>query len=29
MQMSAYEKAILLDRNPDAPTGLDAFITLQ
>lgn len=29
MQMSAYEKAILLDRNPDAPTGLDAFITLR
>lgn len=28
MQMSAYEKAILLERNPDAPTGLDAFITL-
>lgn len=29
MQMSAYEKAILLGHNPDAPTGLDAFITLK
>ncbi|MDD3338333.1 MAG: SIS domain-containing protein [Lachnospiraceae bacterium] len=28
MQMIAYAKSILLDRNPDAPTGLDAFITL-
>lgn len=29
MQMTAYEKAILLGRNPDQPTGLDAFITLK
>lgn len=29
MQICAYEKAILSGRNPDAPTGLDAFITLN
>ena len=29
MQLIAYEKSILLERNPDAPTGLDAFITLK
>ncbi len=28
MQMLAYEKALVLGTNPDAPTGLDAFITL-
>lgn len=28
MQMISYEKSLLLGRNPDAPTGLDAFITL-
>lgn len=28
-QMAAYEKSILLGRNPDQPTGLDAFITLK
>lgn len=28
MQMLAYEKALLLGTNPDAPVGLDAFITL-
>lgn len=28
MQMLSYEKAIMLGRNPDAPAGLDAFITL-
>lgn len=27
-QMIAYSKSIELGRNPDAPTGLDAFITL-
>ncbi len=29
MQMLAYEKAKVLGTNPDAPTGLDAFITLK
>lgn len=29
MQMLAYEKSKQLGRNPDAPTGLDAFITLK
>lgn len=29
MQMTAYSKSILLGRNPDQPTGLDAFITLK
>ncbi len=29
MQCLAYEKAILLGTNPDAPVGLDAFITLS
>lgn len=28
IQMLAYEKSLLLGRNPDAPAGLDAFITL-
>lgn len=28
MQMISYEKALLLGNNPDAPKGLDAFITL-
>ncbi len=28
IQMTAYEKAILKGTNPDAPTGLDAYITL-
>lgn len=28
MQMISYSKSIALGRNPDAPTGLDAFITL-
>lgn len=27
MQMIAYEKSVQLGRNPDAPAGLDAFIT--
>ncbi len=29
MQMSAYEKAMVLGNNPDEPKGLDAFITLK
>ncbi len=29
MQMSAYEKAMILGNNPDEPKGLDAFITLK
>ena len=28
-QMIAFSKAIFLGRNPDQPTGLDAFITLE
>ena len=29
MQMAAYEKAMVRGTNPDAPTGLDAYITLK
>lgn len=29
MQITAYEKAIVRGTNPDAPTGLDAYITLK
>ena len=29
LQMGAYEKAMVRGTNPDAPTGLDAYITLK